>query len=373
MSHGNFLLHDHRREQGTNRKLLLSKGEGSQCATLSLVIAFQHRGVNLNAWNCRFAVELSGAPATLEKRIPINESVHLQRYADGWRPGSPCRQKTSMKSNRITHASQLPAPRIVSRILRWARGARAGLLSERSIDSALSTPRVHVLGMHHVFEDEKRPFHELLDALAATHELAGVSNAFGRLAGGEAITRPILCLTFDDGFAHHVTVGEAIRERGGIGTFFPCTWPLDVSEEERDLFCQRALGRPPIAMMGWKELEVLAGRGHEIGCHTATHRSLSEVPENELADEINGAAEVLRSRLGKMEAFAWPFGRRQHITTAARAMIERAGFEYVLSALGGCHFGPLEVGASICRDMAEPVSGPAMIRRVMALSVSRSR
>ena len=56
-----FQLHDHRREQGNKRKLLLSKGEGRQCATMSLSSAFQHRGVNLNAWNRQFAVELSGA------------------------------------------------------------------------------------------------------------------------------------------------------------------------------------------------------------------------------------------------------------------------------------------------------------------------
>ncbi len=38
-----------------------SKGEGRQCATMSPGFAFQHRAVTLNAWNRRFAVDLSGA------------------------------------------------------------------------------------------------------------------------------------------------------------------------------------------------------------------------------------------------------------------------------------------------------------------------
>jgi len=56
-----FQLHDHRREQGNKRKLLLSKGEGRQCATMSLSSAFQHRGDTFNALNRRFTVDLSGA------------------------------------------------------------------------------------------------------------------------------------------------------------------------------------------------------------------------------------------------------------------------------------------------------------------------
>ena len=37
------------------------ESEGRQCATLSLGIAFRHRGVTVNAWNRRFTVDLSGA------------------------------------------------------------------------------------------------------------------------------------------------------------------------------------------------------------------------------------------------------------------------------------------------------------------------
>ncbi len=62
-----FQLHDHRREQGNKRKLLLSKGEGRQCATRSLSSAFQYRGVNLNAWNRR--------PEDLQEAIALHDRV----------------------------------------------------------------------------------------------------------------------------------------------------------------------------------------------------------------------------------------------------------------------------------------------------------
>ena len=49
-----FQLHGYRREQGNKRKLLLSKGEGRQCATLSMGLHFSTAVLK----NPGFAVEL---------------------------------------------------------------------------------------------------------------------------------------------------------------------------------------------------------------------------------------------------------------------------------------------------------------------------
>lgn len=246
-------------------------------------------------------------------------------------------------------------------------------MPEGAVEEALASPRVHVLCMHHVFADEREEFSRLLDRLASTHDLLTVSDACDRLEAGP-VTRPIACITFDDGFLHHLEVGDAVRSRGGHATFFPCTEPLDASESERDAFCIRALRRPPIAMMGWSHLERLRGQGHEIGCHTASHRPLSDVPLDRLVDEIHAPAALLRARVGPVRCFAWPFGRWMHLPEAAQRAIAEAGFERALSTYGGCHRSPPGHVASACmaRDAVEPMIGCDLIRRVMARSANSS-
>jgi len=254
------------------------------------------------------------------------------------------------------------------------------MLSEASVERRLATPRVQVLCMHHVFDDEIAEFESLLESLASTHDLLTVSAAFERLRSHSPnhslnqtpLTRPVLCFTFDDGFLHHVRVGAMLERVGGRATFFPCTQPLDADDASRDEFCVRRLRRPPIAMMGWRDLEALVHAGHEIGCHTATHRDLAHVPIHELDDEIAGSAAALRRRLGTIRAFAWPFGRREHLSEAARAKVLAAGFDVVLSAMPGSHrHGPAPTPAfgPAWRVMAEPVMGARLIRRLLAMAV----
>jgi peptidoglycan/xylan/chitin deacetylase (PgdA/CDA1 family) len=253
-----------------------------------------------------------------------------------------------------------------------ARRMKLGVLPMARAMSLLKVPRVHVLCMHHVFDDEIAAFDELLDTLVRDHDLLTVSAAFDRLNTGSPLSRPIACITFDDGFAHHVAVAAAIRKRGGSATFFQCTGTLDASESERDEFCMRFLRRPPIEMLGWRQLEALANDGHEIGCHTATHRILSEVPVAELRSEINDAAAAMRSRIGPIRSFAWPFGRPQHWSTAAERHATEAGFDFLLSATPGCHTKPVRgMTAPIHRLAVEPMAGVANILKLMALDVSQ--
>jgi hypothetical protein len=253
-----------------------------------------------------------------------------------------------------------------------ARRAMLCTMSRARALTLLKVPRVHALCMHHVFDDEIAAFDELLDTLARDHDLLTVSAAFDRLNTGTPLNRPIACITFDDGFAHHVAVAASVRNRGGHATFFPCTATLDASESDRDEFCMRYLRRPPIAMLGWQELEAIANDGHEIGCHTATHRVLSDVPESELRSEINDAAAALRSRIGRIRSFAWPFGRPQHWSNAAESLATQAGFDFLLSALPGCHTKPVRgMTTPICRRAVEPMIGVPHILKLMATDVAQ--
>ncbi|HHJ13878.1 MAG TPA: hypothetical protein ENJ79_05805 [Gammaproteobacteria bacterium] len=85
--------------------------------------------------------------------------------------------------------------------------------------------------------------------------------------------------------------------------------------------------------MNWKELRELADAGICIGAHTRTHRELPEVPDEQLGDELEGAGETLRKRLGQpVMHFAYPYGKHD---TRIRAAVARAGYASACSTQSG--------------------------------------
>ncbi len=89
-------------------------------------------------------------------------------------------------------------------------------------------------------------------------------------------------------------------------------------------------------MMSWEEIKDLQRNGHEIGGHTRTHPALSQIDAAELDNEIYGCHADLQERLGAREfPFAYPFGKPKHISDAAIAMVQRAGFSCAVTMKDG--------------------------------------
>jgi len=226
--------------------------------------------------------------------------------------------------------------------------------------------------MHHVFEDERAAFEDFLDRVQPTHECLGVSEAFRRL-GRVPPSKPILCLTFDDGFKHHVTVGKWLRARDVRATFFPCIQGLDAPESSRAILCRKGFLRPPIELFGWDGAQSLVEMDHELGCHTRTHRALADLSNHEIEDEIVSASAALQARVGPVQTFAWPFGKWSHVSEAVAEALTRGGFRHVLSALPGCHDASPEWSRRECayRTPMEPMIGAERMVRLLAASSAR--
>ena len=77
--------------------------------------------------------------------------------------------------------------------------------------------------------------------------------------------------------------------------------------------------------MRWDELRELAGRGVEVGSHTASHPHLPALSDAELAEELRASKERLEHELGRpCTVLAYPFGDcDDRVRAAARA----AGYE----------------------------------------------
>jgi peptidoglycan/xylan/chitin deacetylase (PgdA/CDA1 family) len=105
----------------------------------------------------------------------------------------------------------------------------------------------------------------------------GVGGPVHRLEGGRSAI-----LTFDDGFAEHLTVGMVLEERGLVGTFSVISGFLGKTGH--------------LSVLGVKQLAVL---GHRIASHTVTHRPLPSLSSAQLREELGDSKAALEDLTGQ--------------------------------------------------------------------------
>ncbi|MES1201677.1 MAG: polysaccharide deacetylase family protein [Pseudomonadota bacterium] len=114
--------------------------------------------------------------------------------------------------------------------------------------------------------------------------------------------RPILSICFDD-FPHNAAVsGAAILERyGARGTFYAAA---DLAGREGP--CGQGFSAD--------DLQRLAKGGHEIGCHTYSHRDCARLSAYEALRDIarNQRALNIMGHEGALQTLAYPYGETSH-------------------------------------------------------------
>lgn len=207
----------------------------------------------------------------------------------------------------------------------------------RRRDEWLRLPRVQVVYIHHVFQDEEQPFRRIVEWLVRDHVPIGYSEAVARIRTGD-IDRPYVAFSSDDGLHNILVAARILEEFGARMCAFVCTDMVgedDPATIER--FCAERIYFPPCQFLDWPDLEGLLARGHEVGSHTRSHLELSVPGVAELQDEIAGSRTHLEQRLGHVRHFAFPYGRFRHFSSRARDVVFRSGYESCASAERGCH------------------------------------
>ena len=126
----------------------------------------------------------------------------------------------------------------------------------------------------------------------------------------QRIKKVLVTTSFDDGHVLDIRVAKLLTAYGIQGTFYIAPQNHELREEDR---------------LSDKQIKVL-GQEFEIGAHTMTHRSLTELEGKEAQYEITASRQYLESVLSKkVTSFCYPRGayRKEHV-----AMVKEAGFSF---------------------------------------------
>lgn len=112
--------------------------------------------------------------------------------------------------------------------------------------------------------------------------------------GSNGHLRPMVSLTFDDGYDSDYNIVRPIFEEFGFrGTFFPISDLIGSSER----------------FMTPEQLKYMADIGHEIGTHTKTHASLIELSREEIKTEMRESKLAIQDITGHpVETLCYPYG-----------------------------------------------------------------
>jgi len=209
-----------------------------------------------------------------------------------------------------------------------------------------ATDTFRILSLHHV--SQKELLERLLCYVLDVHGIITPEEAEG-LIEGKAHPKsqgkiPYL-LTFDDGFKSQAALVREILDRYGVkAIFFICPGLIDVPLDKQREAIANKIFDPPLAapeitddmmLMSWSDIELLVRSGHTIGSHTFSHRRVSGLGEQDLAQEIITPAGIVEDRLGiPVRWFAYPWGDNASIDSRSFQVINKQ-YQFCCSSLPG--------------------------------------
>lgn len=179
----------------------------------------------------------------------------------------------------------------------------------------------------------RKGFARQIDWLQKNTDLISLAEVQQRMQPGNS-PRPAVSVTFDDGYAENCEFALPLLIEAGI----PVTYfvSLDFVKTGRSFPHDEEKGQH-LAPNTIEQLRDMVAAGIEIGAHTASHPSMSDVLDpDEVRKEMVDATLELGELVGQsIRYFAFPFGQAKNLNAeAARMAAEEAGIQAVCSAFG---------------------------------------
>ena len=196
-------------------------------------------------------------------------------------------------------------------------------------------------------------------SLAGNAELVFVRDLPEQLSRPRIGAKPLVCLTFDDGYRNfHDEVLPILERYNAKATAFVVTGYVGSQiSMPFDRWGTRHCAHTPASAwqpLGWRQIETCVKSGLvEIGGHSHWHVNTAFSSDAEIVEEAHQSRAVLRDRLGEQHAqsYAYPYGnsRLRQVTPAYMAAVRSSGYRVAVST----NFG-----------LADPSTDPYLLPRV---------
>jgi peptidoglycan/xylan/chitin deacetylase (PgdA/CDA1 family) len=134
--------------------------------------------------------------------------------------------------------------------------------------------------------------------------------------GGESQATPSIAITFDDAFQDFADKAwPVLRDAEFTATVFVPTGHVG---GRADWDSNHGV---PATLMDWPQLQALSKAGVSFAAHGKSHRALTELDDDQLAQELASSKKVLEDRLQQpVRSIAYPYGcEDDRVRNAARA------------------------------------------------------
>jgi peptidoglycan/xylan/chitin deacetylase (PgdA/CDA1 family) len=206
--------------------------------------------------------------------------------------------------------------------------------------SSAQAPRITVL-LYHRVTDEVRDnltvgiaqFDRQMELIRAHCQPLSIEEVLGSSTIPRA-KKPLVAVTFDDGYLDNYEHAVPILERHGIPAAFYVSTGIVNSDNRFPHDIRRE--NPPIPVMSWDQLRAMRRRGFTIGSHSVYHIDCAAEPEARVKEELVRSRDDLVRELDLREVmFAYPYGGRRHMTPERLELVKQTGYVACLSAYGG--------------------------------------
>lgn len=182
-------------------------------------------------------------------------------------------------------------------------------------------------------------FERQLVALMACAEIVPLTELLSRCQNSPEEGRPLVALTFDDGYANfHSQVLPLLKRYQLPATVFVVTSligsegppPFDAWSMKHGEHIDPEAWRP----MNWAELEECAASGLvSIGGHSHEHQKATNLSPEKLSEEAHRSRQILLSKLKDVRCYAYPYGssRLGDVPDSYVSAVSDAGYDVAVT------------------------------------------
>jgi peptidoglycan/xylan/chitin deacetylase (PgdA/CDA1 family) len=167
-------------------------------------------------------------------------------------------------------------------------------------------------------------FDEHLSALRHYgYSTIGLADGVEVLSGREEPTGKPIIITFDDGYRDFLTALPSLQKHLFAAAVFLVAARIGGFADWDTSYGEAA------PLMSWPEILEIAGEGTELGCHSLTHRPMTEMNYSDLLRDTRQARRILEHGLERsIGHFAYPYGAENQ---TVRSVVAALGFSSAVS------------------------------------------